>query len=111
MGKKTHGQRSRPKHWPRQVGGGLRSYDGEVREERKYPPGCLGKEPERHRGTRGIGRTRLKAEDSTSLMSGDVITSVLSHHNKDLKQRTLKSLVRHSSRTVHVMVLGQISFI
>ena len=71
MGKKTHGQRSRPKHWPRQVGGGLRSYDGEVREERKYPPGCLGKEPERHRGTRGIGRTRLKAEDSTSLMSGE----------------------------------------
>ena len=71
MGKKTHGQRSRPKHWPRQVGGGLRSYDCEVREERKYPPGCLGKEPERHRGTRGIGRTRLKAEDSTSLMSGE----------------------------------------
>ena len=33
-------------------------------------PWCLGKEPERHRGTRGIGRTRLKAEDSTFLMSG-----------------------------------------
>ena len=71
MEKKTHGQRSRPKHWPRQVGGSLRSCDDEVREERKYPPWCLGKEPERHRGTRGIGRTRLKAEDSMFLMSGE----------------------------------------
>ena len=75
MEKKTHGQRSRLKRWPRQVGGSLRSCDDEVREERKYPrpppPWCLGKEPERHRGTRGIGRTRLKAEDSTFLMSGE----------------------------------------
>ena len=36
---------------------------------------------------------------------------VLSHHNKDLKRGTLKPLVRHSSWTVHVIVLGRIIFI
>ena len=39
-----------------------------------------------------------------------VIPLVLSHHNKDLKRRMLKPSACHSSWTVHVIVLGQISF-
>ena len=42
---------------------------------------------------------------------GSVISLLLSHHNKDLKQWTLKPLACHSSRTVRVIVLRQISFI
>ena len=51
----------------------------------------------------------------TSMMKwncqGSVISLLLSHHNKDLKQWTLKPLACHSSRTVRVIVLRQISFI
>lgn len=55
MEKKTHGQRSRPKRWPRQVGGSLRTCEDEVREERKYPPMMPGegaREAQRHQGNR-----------------------------------------------------------
>ena len=51
----------------------------------------------------------------TSMMKwncqGSVISSVLSHHNKDLKLWTLKPLAHHNSRTVHVIVFRRISFI
>ena len=40
-----------------------------------------------------------------------VISSFLSHLNTNLKQWTLKPLAHHSSWTVHVLVLRQISFI
>ena len=42
---------------------------------------------------------------------GSIISSVLSHHNQDLKRQMLKPLAHHSSRTVRVIVLRQIGFI
>ena len=43
------------------------------------------------------------------MCQGSVISSVLSHLNKNLKQQTLKSLACHSSQTDRVIALGQIS--
>ena len=40
------------------------------------------------------------------MCQGSVISSVLSHLNKNLKQQTSKSLACHSSQTVRVIALG-----
>lgn len=42
--------------------------------------------------------------------SGDYISSLLSHDNKNLKRWTIKPSACHSSRTACVTVLGQITF-
>lgn len=57
--------------------------------------------------TKVIKHFRVYSWIYTSMMKwncqGSVISSVLSHHNRNLKLWTLKPLAHHNSRTVHVM--------
>ena len=59
--------------------------------------------PAQHKGT----LTQAQPWSHVFLLSGEcVISLVLSHHNKNLKRRTLKPSMCHSSQTDHVSALG-----